>query len=725
MGSAHCVSEASVLCDSSGVIPRVINDIFERIQQQYEYEHLLKVQYAEIYMEEIKDLLAPDEQKNHTLNIRETREGGVIIAGITEKVVQSPEETLHLMESGNQARATGSTAMNSTSSRSHAIFTITLEAKNVNDQDDFTTSKFHLVDLAGSERVKKTKAEGERLQEGIKINAGLLALGNVISALGDPCKSRAPKHVPYRDSKLTRLLQDSLGGNSMTVMIACVSPAETNTEETLNTCRYADRARKIKNKAVVNRDPITAEVTALRKENRQLKLQLSASGNVGGVSSEELESTKHQLQELHSENRKLTGDLRTILNFNTNLSEKLLFAEGERDLIKEKLQELQESARSVEDAHSISILKEKLENMKEEDGGSIEMHLKDFDTLKMVYENVLDITTAALRGDGTATTTSTTINADEEGGEVFSKKDATSNDHNGDGDDEDDDVMNTGAAGDDSTPEEMEREHILRTAQLSSKLNNLQERLQLKEDLVRKLSVPDDDLSAIKEQYESRIVKLDRDIKLLQKEKEDFKKKLEIAEKSKTKTKKTKEDRAHLQKLEQKIKELMNERKEKEKMSKMKKQADEKVGTLLKEIGTMKAARVDLHKKIRAESTRFLSLKKEKEREVKQLQSKLAESREGEEGVRKQMSDLRSENVKFKQTENELSKEKADLEVKIESNELEFTKRAVQLESNYQEKWVTRPVTWSCGGRRTPRFGRSEESVDHHQCKDEAGVERY
>lgn len=183
-------------------------------------------------------------------------------------------------------RVVGGTAMNDQSSRSHAIFTISLEQIQTNPDEvplptshssagsgsSMIKSKFHLVDLAGSERQSKTKAEGMRLREGININLGLLALGNVISVLGE--ESGAPRHVPYRESKLTRLLQDSLGGNSHTVMIACVSPADSNMEESLNTLRYADRARKIKNKPIVNVDPQAAELVILRQQVQQLKAQL-------------------------------------------------------------------------------------------------------------------------------------------------------------------------------------------------------------------------------------------------------------------------------------------------------------------------------------------------------------------------------------------------------------------------------------------------------------------
>jgi hypothetical protein len=189
--------------------------------------------------------------------------------------------------------------MNTHSSRSHAIFSVTLEQHSViggeggeggaSDEGaaggggdiEYITSKFHFVDLAGSERIKKTKAEGDRLREGISINGGLLALGNVISALGDEEKlkgGRLPVHVPYRDSKLTRMLQDSLGGNSRTLMIACISPADSNFEESLSTLKYANRARNIKNTPVINRDPNSHLIAQLRKEVGWLRHFMKESG---------------------------------------------------------------------------------------------------------------------------------------------------------------------------------------------------------------------------------------------------------------------------------------------------------------------------------------------------------------------------------------------------------------------------------------------------------------
>ena len=177
--------------------------------------------------------------------------------------------------------------MNEGSSRSHAIFTVVIEQKIVKEIGDEVeqkegeelalvtekiSSKFHFVDLAGSERIKKTGATGMLLKEGISINKGLLCLGQVISALTDDKKAK--EHIPYRDSKLTRILQDSLGGNSRTTMIACVSPAESNLEESLSTVKYASRARNIKNKPVVNRDPNSMLIESLRTQIKQLQFEV-------------------------------------------------------------------------------------------------------------------------------------------------------------------------------------------------------------------------------------------------------------------------------------------------------------------------------------------------------------------------------------------------------------------------------------------------------------------
>jgi len=215
---------------------------------------------------------------------------------VSEAEVKSKEEMASYLTRGCSSRATASTNMNTQSSHSHAIFTICVEQKKTSgtsdksDSNDYDilSSKFHLVDLAGSERAKCIGADGHRLKEGIHINKGLLALGNVISALGDEKKRREGAFVPYRDSKLTRLLQDSLGGNSKIVMIACISPADINAEETINTLKYANRARNIQNKAVVNRNPATAEMQKSRSQLEQLQTELLFSRS-GSAALEELQ----------------------------------------------------------------------------------------------------------------------------------------------------------------------------------------------------------------------------------------------------------------------------------------------------------------------------------------------------------------------------------------------------------------------------------------------------
>ncbi|KDR16661.1 Kinesin-like protein KIF21B [Zootermopsis nevadensis] len=201
--------------------------------------------------------------------------------GVTMKPIMSAEDALQCLRMGALSRTTASTQMNSQSSRSHAIFTLHIKqqrmvkVENVDNWEcvvatdpssefETLTAKFHFVDLAGSEPLKRTGATGERAKYDISINCGLLALGNVISALGD--KSIKALHVPYRDSKLTRLLQDSLGGNSRTIMIACVSSSDPDFMETLNTLKYANRARNIKNRVTINHDKSSRTIVLLRQE---------------------------------------------------------------------------------------------------------------------------------------------------------------------------------------------------------------------------------------------------------------------------------------------------------------------------------------------------------------------------------------------------------------------------------------------------------------------------
>ncbi|KAB0369326.1 hypothetical protein FD755_019331 [Muntiacus reevesi] len=261
-GKTYTMGEASVASlheDEQGIIPRAMAEAFKLIDENDLLDCLVHVSYLEVYKEEFRDLLEVG-TASRDIQLREDDRGNVVLCGVKEVDVEGLDEVLSLLEMGNAARHTGATHLNRLSSRSHTIFTVTLEQRGRAPSrlprpaaGQLLVSKFHFVDLAGSERVLKTGSTGERLKESIQINSSLLALGNVISALGDP--QRRGSHIPYRDSKITRILKDSLGGNAKTMMIACVSPSSSDFDETLNTLNYASRAQNIRNRATVNWRP--------------------------------------------------------------------------------------------------------------------------------------------------------------------------------------------------------------------------------------------------------------------------------------------------------------------------------------------------------------------------------------------------------------------------------------------------------------------------------------
>jgi len=279
----------------AGVIPRALRALFLHLRNEknsrtdsshHRYDFGVKVQFLELYGEDVRDLLQPNPSGPEApkLSIRDGRAGvEPEVVNIKEVIVKTAEEALLCLTRGSLRRVTRATAMNSESSRSHAIMsvivsqTLTTMSEDGKTSSEITTkgSKLHFVDLAGSERIKKTGVTGQGLKEGVNINKGLLVLGNVISALAaqsDPRKEGG--FVPYRDSKLTRLLKGSLGGNHKTLMVACVSPSGSNTEETLNTLRYANRAKNIQNKAVINQDAGSKMIQELRDNMKAMAVDL-------------------------------------------------------------------------------------------------------------------------------------------------------------------------------------------------------------------------------------------------------------------------------------------------------------------------------------------------------------------------------------------------------------------------------------------------------------------
>ncbi|THD29121.1 Kinesin-II 95 kDa subunit [Fasciola hepatica] len=255
-----------------GVMPNSFDHIFEHIAASKDAQYLVRASYLEIYKEEIRDLLHRDQSKH--LEIKEKPDSGIYVKDLSSVLTKSIAEIQKVMNIGYQNRSVGATNMNEHSSRSHAIFIVTIECSRIgtDGEQHIRVGKLNLVDLAGSERQSKTLSEGERLKEATKINLSLSTLGNVISALVDGKST----HIPYRDSKLTRLLQDSLGGNAKTVMVANIGPASYNYDETLNTLRYANRAKNIKNKPKINEDPKDALLREYQSEIERLKAMLKA-----------------------------------------------------------------------------------------------------------------------------------------------------------------------------------------------------------------------------------------------------------------------------------------------------------------------------------------------------------------------------------------------------------------------------------------------------------------
>ncbi|XP_051266011.1 kinesin-like protein KIF3C [Dicentrarchus labrax] len=273
-GKTYTMQGAWMDPEKRGVIPNAFDHIFTHISRsQSDKQYLVRASYLEIYLEEVRDLLDPNHGNARALELRESPESGVYVRDLTSCVCKSIKEIEEVMNMGNQARAVGATDMNEHSSRSHALFLITVECSQPgpDGRKHIRVGRLNLVDLAGSERQAKTGVQGERLKEAAKINLSLSALGNVISALADGRSS----HVPYRDSKLTRLLQDSLGGNAKTVMVATLGPASQHYDETLTTLRYANRAKNIQNQPRVNEDPKDALLREFQREIARLRAQLN------------------------------------------------------------------------------------------------------------------------------------------------------------------------------------------------------------------------------------------------------------------------------------------------------------------------------------------------------------------------------------------------------------------------------------------------------------------
>uniref|UniRef100_A0A8C9DDT3 Kinesin family member 4A n=1 Tax=Prolemur simus TaxID=1328070 RepID=A0A8C9DDT3_PROSS len=580
MGGAYTAEQENE--PTVGVIPRVIQLLFKEIDKKSDFEFTLKVSYLEIYNEEILDLLCPSREKAPQINIREDPKEGIKIVGLTEKTVLVALDTVSCLEQGNNCRTVASTAMNSQSSRSHAIFTISIEQRKKSDKSSSFRTKLHLVDLAGSERQKKTKAEGDRLKEGININRGLLCLGNVISALGDDKKGG---FVPYRDSKLTRLLQDSLGGNSHTLMIACVSPADSNLEETLNTLRYADRARKIKNKPIVNIDPQMAELNHLKQQVQQLQVLLlqahggTLPGSMNVEPSENLQSLMEKNQSLVEENEKLSRGLSEAAGQTAQMLERIILTEQANEKMSTKLEELRQHAACKVDLQK---LVEILEDQELKENVEMICSLQQLITqLSVSQVGAMSIGISLSFVSQVVTGPETSRSSDE-----------------------------------------FTTQHALRQAQMSKELIELNKSLALKEALARKMTQNDSQLQPIQFQYQDNIKNLELDVINLQKEKEELVLELQTAKKDVNQAKLSERRRKRLQELEGQMNDLKKKLNEQSKLLKLKESTDYTVSKLNQEIQMMKNQRVQLMRQMKEDSEKFRQWKHQKDKEVMQLKER-------------------------------------------------------------------------------------------------------
>ncbi|KAJ8266922.1 hypothetical protein GJAV_G00136210 [Gymnothorax javanicus] len=588
-----------------GVIPRVIKRIFQEKEKRMDCEFSLAVSYLEIYNEEILDLLCGSKDRP-AISIREDPKDGIKIVGLMEKAVHSAQEMVGCLEMGNSSRTVGSTAMNAASSRSHAIFTITLEQRGKADRGetngcrgDSMISKLHLVDLAGSERQKKTKAEGERLKEGISINRGLLSLGNVISALGD--ESKKGSFVPYRDSKLTRLLQDSLGGNSHTLMIACVSPADSNIEETINTLRYADRARKIKNKPIINVDPRAAEMNRLKQQVQELQVMLlHARGGVAPVlsGSEPAENVSKVLEKnrcLQEENSKLSRELSEAVSQSTIMLERILMTEQENEKLQGKLEELKQH-----DACKLN-LQRLVETLEDQE---LKENVEVIRNLQQVIMHLQD-ESAGIAASIEALASQSPDSGAELHGEEAGRESPR---------------VELAAGTEKCSIENYSTQHALRQAAMSKELIELNQVLALKEAFVRKMCQSESHLEPMQSEHQENMKDLQKAVSSLQREKEELVLALQSAKKDTNQAKLSEQRRKRLQELEGQISEQKKKLQEQAKLLKLREASARNVAKLNQEIQAMKSQRVQLMRQMKEDSEKFRQWKQKKDKEDRKRQ---------------------------------------------------------------------------------------------------------
>ncbi|XP_020607901.1 kinesin-like protein KIF21A [Orbicella faveolata] len=675
--------------EEEGIIPRAVAHLFEGIDRRKhdakernepQPDFKITVQFMELYNEELMDLFDLDNNR-------------VRYIGCEEYFIPL-FQTLNCLQQGALSRTTASTNMNAQSSRSHAIFTIHVKqqrvVKLIDDDDkrssddinsyeyEMLTAKFNFVDLAGSERLKRTGATGDRAKEGISINCGLLALGNVISALGDTTKKGS--HVPYRDSKLTRLLQDSLGGNSRTLMIACVSPSDRDFMETLNTLKYANRARNIKNKVVVNQDKTSKQMSALRIEIQKLTMELmefKQGKRISGVDGDQVSDVCHENAMLKTENDKLrvrikalqqTIDTQSVRITDLISSQVLASMNGDvdggvEDLIQKYLKEIEELRNKLTESEAMAMaitrhatLKSRLASPSAQDNTTSVLEMAKMDVAKQRQK------AQKLNHEGEET-------KDQPWGERSS--DESSTEEEDEENDEDNFEGNEGPGEDLDDDDDDDSDDDGTLQDLSGDLADLSTEISIKEKLIDELEMSQKKIQTLKTQYEEKLSLLHNKIK------------------------ETETERDHV------LESVKNQdSKSEEKVRQIRGEYEKKINRLQGELKKMQAAK--------KEHARLLRQKAQNEQQLRTFQGELSELKRTKVRLMKQMKEEAAKNKQQEAQRNkqiaQLKKESRVRQMTIKNLEMEKRQREIVLKRKQEEVKALRrqqkPVSGQLGTQR-------------------------
>ncbi|KAG8577305.1 hypothetical protein GDO81_010135 [Engystomops pustulosus] len=702
--------DVNITDEEQGIIPRAVRHLFRRIEARKQAalelglpppDFKVNAQFLELYNEEVLDLFDTTRDidarnKKSNIKIHEDSNGGIYTVGVTTRNVASEVEMMQCLKLGALSRTTASTQMNVQSSRSHAIFTIhlcqtrvclkldteenldnriTSESSQMNEFETLT-AKFHFVDLAGSERLKRTGATGDRAKEGISINCGLLALGNVISALGD--QSKKVTHVPYRDSKLTRLLQDSLGGNS---------PSDRDFMETLNTLKYANRARNIKNKVMVNQDRTSQQINALRNEITRLQMELMEYKTGKRIIDEEgVESINDMFHEnamLQTENNNLrmrvkamqeTVDaLRTritqlmsdqanqvlaragdgneeISNMIHNyikeiedLRAKLLESEAVNENLRKNLSRASSRASYFSSPFSASLMPAEKETTE-----IIDMAKKDLQKLKKIEKKKKKSVVKDEIADNEKSEERSLT--EKESSELDTEEGRDGSDHEEDEEEEDEDEEDAEGA---ETSSESDSE-LDEKENYQADLANITCEIAIKQKLIDELENSQRRLHTLKQQYEEKLMTLQHKIRDTQLERDRVLHNMgsmETCTEEKTKKIKTEYEKK-LQSMNKELQKLQAAQKEHARLLKNQSQYEKQMKKLQQEVSEMKKTKVRLMKQMKEEQEKARMVDARRNREIAQLKK---DQRKRESQLRTLEAQKRQQEVVLKRRTEEVS----------------------------------------------------------------------